>query len=60
MTGKSFTTPLGCIVTIIEAPERLGEGVLLNLRMESPLDNRMAEVFLDKESLDRLKELLYG
>lgn len=55
---KSFTTPLGCIVTIIEAPERLGEGVLLNLRMESPLDNRMAEVFLDKDSMEKLKGLL--
>lgn len=55
---KSFTTPLGCIVTIMEAPERLGEGVLLNLRMESPLDDRMAEVFLDKDSMEKLKGLL--
>lgn len=57
---KSFVTPLGCIVTVLEAPPALGDGVLLNLRMVSPLDARMAEVFLDKESLDKLKELLYG
>ena len=55
---ESFVTPLGCIVTVIEAPEHLGDGVLLNLRMASPLDNRRAEVFLDKDSMEKLKGLL--
>lgn len=55
---KSFVTPLGCIVTVLEAPPVLGDGVLLNLRMVSPLDDRMAEVFLDKDSMEKLKGLL--
>lgn len=54
----SFLTPLGCTVTVYEAPEHLGEGVLLNLRMAGPLDNRRAEVFLDKDSMEKLKGLL--
>lgn len=56
----SFLTHLGCTVTVLDSPNHLGEGVILNLHMKSPLDGRMAEVFLDKESLDKLKELLYG
>jgi len=55
---ESFISPLGCIVSVFKAPEHLGEGVLLNLRMSGPLDNRMAEVFLDTDSIEALRENL--
>lgn len=45
-------------MTVVKAPEYLGEGVLLNLHMDQPGDGRMSEVFLDTESMANLYTLL--
>lgn len=52
-----FTTPLGCHVTVVPADEHLGDGVILGYRMTPP-DDRWAEVFLDRESMDILRAAL--
>jgi ABC-type uncharacterized transport system ATPase subunit len=52
--GVSFVTPLGCTVWVLHAPEHLGEGVLLTLSV----DTRYAEVYLDPESMRRLRAAL--
>jgi len=47
-----FTTPLGCAVRVLRTSEthpHLGPGVMLELRMVDPFDDRRAEVFLPAE-----------
>lgn len=42
------------MVTVSKAPEHLGDGVLLLMKV----DTRWAEVFLDREDMDLLRESL--
>lgn len=52
-------TPRGAKITILEAPEHLGPGVMLVMTMVDRFDRRRVEVFLDPDAqLDLAKELL--
>lgn len=51
-TTWKFKTALGCTVRTRPAPENLGEGILLTLRMD---DGREAEVYLDQKDMESLK-----
>lgn len=53
-----FELPLGADVTVAEAPEHLGAGVLLRWQMRDPEDGRSAELFLPQGFADQLAGLL--
>jgi hypothetical protein len=55
---KRFVSALGCTVSTVPAPDHLGAGVLLRLRMDQPGDGREAEVYLSPEDITALKEAL--
>lgn len=54
-TDKTFVTALGCKVSVVDSPDHLGTGSLI----EFSVDSRRAEVFLsvgDKELLRKMLE----
>ena len=51
-------TPIGAEVIVQEAPEFLGQGVLIRLRMHKIGDSRHAEVFLDQGATEVLYDAL--
>ena len=53
-----FTSELGCTIRAIKAPDHLGDGVLLELRMEQDGDGRRAEVYLSESDVLMLKFIL--
>jgi hypothetical protein len=50
-------TPLGCNVSVTDAPAHLGDGVMLRLAMDPP-DDRRAEVYLSVVDQAELSKLL--
>lgn len=58
MSGR-FVTALGCHMSVFEAPEHLGKGVILEMRMPLP-DGRRSEVFLNDEDRAALIAALAG
>lgn len=53
-----FEVPNGPVVMVLSAPEHLGPGVLLHMRMPEADDGRVAEVYLPTEFADMLAGLL--
>lgn len=51
-------TERGCTLTVIDAPEELGEGVLLRMRMKQVGGGRFWEVYLAPEDVRWLREVL--
>jgi hypothetical protein len=53
-----FITEFGCTIIVVPAPDHLGDGVLMTLRMEQAGDGRWCEVYLDRENMRTLRALL--
>jgi hypothetical protein len=56
--GRSKETSLGCTVSVVPGYEHLGSGVMLHLDMLGDGDHRHAEVFLDDDVREWLREVL--
>lgn len=56
---EPFITALGCGVAVAKAPDHLGPGVMLILRMPPP-DGRWAEVYLSEQDRAALIAALTG
>lgn len=54
-----FQTKLGCEVSFGEAPEHLGKGLMMIMRVEDSDRVRRTEVFLDDESLIKMENWLF-
>lgn len=53
-----FVSDLGCTITVAKAEEHLGDGVILELRMEQEGDGRRAEVYLSEFDIPMLQYML--
>ena len=56
--SSRFVTELGCTIMVVPAPDHLGDGVLMTLRMEQSGDGRWCEVYLNRENMRTLRALL--
>lgn len=58
MAEFNVSTPLGSELVVHEAPQHLGTGVVVHLRMNHIFDHRHVEIYLDDAALDAVIEAL--